>query len=132
MTYPIAMFRVAQKEKFRGIYVKSWTPELKNPDGTATDVRSFDQPAQPAITSSGALQAVVADSPKKLPQKSPDVVPFTNQSTETAITSSGTDKTVQAVPVSAGQPAEAQAVNGTNQTAEITDRAQLQELSLKL
>ncbi|MEG4997672.1 hypothetical protein [Microcoleus sp. B4-D4] len=38
---------------------------------------------------------------------------------------------MQAVPVSAGQP-EAQAVNGTNQTVEITDRAQLQELSLKL
>ncbi|MEG3937972.1 hypothetical protein QT995_07395 [Microcoleus sp. S36b_A3] len=81
MTYPIAMFRVAQKEKFRGIYVKSWTPELKNLDGTAADVRSFDRPAQPAITSSGALLAVVADSQKKLPEKSPDVVPFTNQST---------------------------------------------------
>jgi hypothetical protein len=131
VTYPIAMFRVAQKEKFRGIYVKSWTPELKNPDGTAADVRSVDKPAQPAIASSGALPAVVADSQKKLPEKSPDVVPFTNQSTETAITSSGTDKTVQAVPVSAGQP-EAQALNGTNQTAEITDRTQLQELSLKL
>lgn len=131
VTYPIAMFRVTQKEKFRGIYVKSLTMELKKPDGTAADVKAADKPAEPAIASSGALPAVVTDSQKKLPDKSPDVAPFTNQSTETAIASSATDKTVQAVPVSAGKQ-EAQAVNGTNQTAEITDRTQLQELSLKL
>jgi hypothetical protein len=42
------------------------------------------------------------DSQKKLPHKSPEVVLFTNTSTETAIASSPTDKTVEAVPVSAG------------------------------
>jgi len=131
VTYPIAMLRVTQKEKFRGIYVKSLTMELKKPDGTAADVKVADKPAATAIASSGALPAVVADSQKQLPEKSPDVVPFTNKSTEPAIASSGTDKTVQAVPVSAAQQ-EAQVVNVTNQTAEITDRAKLQELSLKL
>ncbi len=131
VTYPIAMFRVTQKEKFHGIYVKSLTMEWKKPDGTAADVKAADKPAQTAIASSGALPAVVADSQKQLPEKSPEIVPFANQSSEPAIASSGTDKTVQAVPVSAGQQ-EAQAVNGTNQTAEITDRAKLQELSLKL
>ncbi|MBE9163219.1 hypothetical protein [Tychonema sp. LEGE 06208] len=38
---------------------------------------------------------------------------------------------MQAVPVSAGQP-ETQAVNGTNQIAEITDRAKLDELAIKV
>ena len=131
VTYPIAMFRVTQKEKFRGIYVKSLTMELKKPDGTTADVKTADKPAQPAIASSGAPSAVVTDSQKQLPEKSPDVAPFTNKSSAPAIASSGTDKTVQAVPVSAGQ-LEAQAVNGTNRTAEITDRAKLQELSLKV
>lgn len=131
VTYPIAMFRVTQKEKFRGIYVKSLTMEWKNSDSTTADVKAADQPMESAIASSGALPAVVANSQKKLPDKSPDVAPFTNQSTEPAIASSGTDKTVQAVPVSAGQ-LEAQAVNVTNQTAEITDRTKLDELGLKL
>ncbi|MEG4988010.1 hypothetical protein QUB08_19870 [Microcoleus sp. BR0-C5] len=66
-----------------------------------------------------------------MPDKSPEVVPFTNRSTETAIASSPTDKTVQAVPVSAGQQ-QVQAVDGTNQTAEITDRVKLDELALKV
>ncbi|MEG3857790.1 hypothetical protein [Microcoleus sp. herbarium12] len=131
VTYPIAMFRVTQKEKFRGIYVKSLTMELKKPDGTTADVKAADKPVQSAIASSGALPAVVADSQKSLPEKSPNVLPFTNQSSEPAIASSGTNQTVQAVPVSAGK-LEAQAVNVTNRTAEISDRAKLQELSLKL
>ncbi len=66
-----------------------------------------------------------------MPDKSPDVVRFTNTSTETAIASSPTDYTVQAVPLSAGQQ-EVQAVDGTNQTAEITDRVKLDELALKV
>lgn len=136
VTYPIAMFRVTQKEKFRGIYVKSLTVELKNPDGTPADVKTANKPAQSVIASSGTVVAanssnLAVDSQKKLPEKSPEIVPFTNQSSEPAIASSGTDKTVEAVPVSAGQQ-EAPAVNGTNQTAEITDRAQLQELTLKV
>jgi hypothetical protein len=71
MTFPIAMWRVSQKEKFRGFHVKF-------------------------------LTYLAIDSQKKLPHKSPEVVPFTNTSTETAIASSPTDKTVQAVSVSAG------------------------------
>ena len=66
-----------------------------------------------------------------MPDKSPDVVRFTNTSTETAIASSPTDKTVQAVPVSLGQQ-EVQAVDGTNQTAEITAGIKLDELALKV
>ena len=63
--------------------------------------------AQPAIASSSALAAannsyLALDSQKKLRHKSPDVVPFTHTSTETAIASNPTDKTVQAVSVSAG------------------------------
>lgn len=131
VTYPIAMFRVTQKEKFRGVYVKSLTVELKNLDGTPADVKAADKPAQSAIGSSGALPAVVADNQKNLPEKSPDFASVANKSAETVIASSGTNQTLQAVPVSASQQ-EVQAVNGTNQTAEITDRAQLQELSLKL
>ena len=132
VTYPIAMWRVTKMEKFRGIYVKSLTMEGKKPDSAAADANVVaNKPAQAAIASSGVLPAVVADSQKKLPEKSPDVAPVANKSAETVIASSGTDKTVQAVPVSAGKQ-EAQAVNGTNQTAEITDRAKLQELSLKL
>lgn len=44
---------------------------------------------------------------------------------------SRTDKAVQAVPVSAAQQ-EVQAVEGTNQTAEITERVKLDELALKV
>ncbi|MEG5033704.1 hypothetical protein [Microcoleus sp. AT3-D2] len=51
--------------------------------------------------------------------------------TETAMATSRKDKTVQAVPVSAGQQ-EVQAVDGTNQTGEITERVKLDELVLKI
>ncbi|MEG4856384.1 hypothetical protein QUB75_03265 [Microcoleus sp. K1-B6] len=71
------------------------------------------------------------DSQKKLPEKSSDVAPSTNKSSETAIASSPKDQTVQAPTVSAGKP-EVQAVDGTIQTAEITDRAKLDELALKV
>lgn len=131
ITFPIAMWRVSQKEKFRGFHVKSFTIEGQSPaNAVAKGV------AEPAIASSSALPAannsyLALDSQKKLPDKSPQVVPFTNTSTETAIASSRTDKTVQAVPVSAGQQ-EVQAVDGTNQTAEITDRVKLDELALKV
>ncbi|MEG3921104.1 hypothetical protein QUA34_18260 [Microcoleus sp. POL10_C6] len=131
MTFPIAMWRVSQKEKFRGFHVKSLTIEGQNPANAVAKGL-----AQPAIASSSALPAannsyLALDSQKKLPDKSPEVVPFTNTSTETAMASSPTDKTVQAVPVSAGQQ-EVQAVDGTNHTAEITDRVKLDELALKV
>ena len=96
VTYPIAMWRVSQKEKFFGSHVKSLTIEGKKSSDTATDV-----------------------------------APVANKSPETAIASSPTDKTVQALPVSAGKQ-EVQAVDGTNQTAEITDRTKLDELALKV
>lgn len=135
MTFPIAMWRVSQKEKFRGFHVKSLTIEKQNPANAVANAVTNGL-AQPAIASSSALPAannsyLAVDSQKKLPDKSPEVVPFTNTSTETAIASSPTDKTVQAVPVSAGQQ-QVQAVDGTNQTAEITDRVKLDELALKV
>jgi hypothetical protein len=130
VTYPIAMWRVSQKEKFLGSHVKSLTIEGKDPAKVA-DVNAVSKVAEPAIASSATPPALAVDSTKKLPEKSPEVVPFTNKSPEVAIASSPTDKTVQALPVSAGQQ-EVQAVDGTNQTGEITDRAKLQELSLKL
>lgn len=125
------MWRVSQKEKFRGFHVKSFTIEGKNPANAVAKGL-----AQPAIASSSALvstnnSSLAVDSQKKLPENSPQVVPFTNTSTETAIASSPTDKTVQAVPVSAGQQ-EVLAVDATNQTAEITDRLKLDELALKV
>ncbi len=131
ITFPIAMWRVSQKEKFRGFHVKSFTIEGKNPANAVAKGL-----AQPAIASSSALvstnnSSLAVDSQKKLPENSPQVVPFTNTSTETAIASSPTDKTVQAVPVSAGQQ-EVLAVDATNQTAEITDRLKLDELALKV
>ncbi|MEG4167215.1 MULTISPECIES: hypothetical protein [unclassified Microcoleus] len=126
VTFPISMWRVSQKEKFLGSHVKSFTIEGKNP---ANAIAS--KPTEPAIASSTTPSALAVDSQKKLPDKSPEVVPFTNTSTETAIASSPTDKTVQAVPVSAGQQ-EVQAVDGTNQTAEITDSVKLDELALKV
>ena len=131
VSFPISMWRVSQKEKFLGSHVKSFTIEGKKPDNAVAKGL-----AQPAIASSSALattnnSSLVVDSQKKLPEKSPQVVPFTNTSTETAIASSPTDKTVQAVPVSAGQQ-QVQAVDGTNQTAEITDRVKLDELALKV
>ncbi|MEG4625776.1 hypothetical protein Q5691_16000 [Microcoleus sp. w1-18aA5] len=131
VTFPISMWRVSQKEKFLGSHVKSFTMEGKKPDNAVAKGL-----VQPAIASSSALattnnSSLVVDSQKKLPEKSPQVVPFTNTSTETAISSSPTDKTVQAVPVSAGQQ-QVQAVDGTNQTAEITDSVKLDELALKV
>jgi hypothetical protein len=130
VTYPIAMWRVTQKEKFRGIYVKSLTMEGKDP-AKAADASVVAKVAEPAIASSPTPPALAVDSTKKLPEKSPDVAPVANKSPETAIASSPTDKTVQALPVSAAQQ-QVQAVDGTNQTAEITDRAKLDELALKV
>lgn len=82
VSYPIAMWRVSQKEKFLGSHVKSLTIEGKNPANTVAD-----QPAEPTTANSGT--ALVA-----------------NNSTL--------------------------AVDGTNQTAEITDRPKLDELALKV
>ena len=126
VTFPISMWRVSQMEKFLGSHVKSLTIEGKKPDNAVAS-----KPAEPAIASSTTPSALAVDSQKKLPEKSPEVVPFTNKSSETAIASSPTDKTVQALPVSAGKQ-EVQAVEGTNQTAEITDRTKLDELALKV
>lgn len=126
VTFPISMWRVSQKEKFLGSHVKSLTIEGKKADNAVAN-----KPTEPAIASSTTPSALAVDSQKQLPQKSAEVVPFTKTSTATAIASSPTDKTVQAVPVSAGKQ-EAQAVDGTNQTAEITDRAKLDELALKV
>jgi hypothetical protein len=136
MTFPIAMWRVSQKEKFRSFHLKSFTIEGQSPVNAVANAVAKGR-AQPAIATSSALAAannnsyLDLDSQKKRPHKSPEVVPFTNTSTETAIASSPTDKTVQAVPVSARQQ-EVQAVDGTNQTAEITDRLKLDELALKV
>lgn len=134
VTFPISMWRVSQKEKFRGFHVKSLTIEGKNPAKAADAVAN--KPAEPSIASSAALPAasnanLAVSGQKNLPEKSPNAVPFTNQSAATAIASSPTDKTVQAVPVSAGKQ-EIQAAEGTNRAAEITDRTQLEELTLKV
>lgn len=133
VTFPISMWRVSQMEKFRGSHVKSLTIEGKKPDKVA-DANAVPIPnksAEPNIASSATTSALAVDSQKKLPEKSPEVVPFTNKSPETAIASSPTDKTVQALPVSAGKQ-EVQAVEGTNQTATIIDRTKLDELALKV
>ena len=126
VSFPISMWRVSQKEKFLGSHVKSLTIEGKKLENAVASKLT-----EPAIASSTTPSALAVDSQKKLPEKSPEVVPFTNTSPETAIASSPTDKTVQAVPVSAGQQ-EVQAVEGTNQTAEITDSVKLDELALKV
>ena len=106
MTFPIAMWRVSQKEKFRSFHVKSLTIEGQSPVNAVANAVAKGL-AQPAIASSSALAAannsyLALDSQKKLRHKSPDVVPFTHTFTETAIASNPTDKTVQAVSVSAG------------------------------
>jgi len=106
MTFPIAMRRISQKEKFRGFHLKSFTIEGKSPVNAVANAVAKGL-AQSAIATSSALAAannsyLALDSQKKLPHKSPEVVPFTNTSTETAIASSPTDKTVQAVSVLAG------------------------------
>ena len=100
------MWRVSQKEKFRSFHVKPLAIEGQSPVNAVANAVAQGL-AQPAIASSSALAAannsyLALDSQKKLPHKSPEVVPFTNTSTETAIASSPTDKTVQAVPVSGG------------------------------
>ncbi len=130
VTYPIAMWRVTQKEKFRGIYVKSLTMEGKDP-AKAADASVVAKVAEPAIASSPTPPALAVDSTKKLPEKSPEIAPVANKSPEAAIASSPTNKTIQALPVSAGLQ-EVQAIYRTNQTAEITDRAKLDELALKI
>ena len=99
MTFPIAMWRVSQKEKFRGFHVKSFTIEGQSPVNAVANAIAKGL-AQPAIASTSALAAannsyLAIDRQKKLPHKSPEVVPFTQAS-------SPTDKTVQAVCVSAG------------------------------
>ena len=124
------MLRVTQKEKFRGIYVKSLTMQGKDPAKVA-DANVVAKVAEPAIASSTTPTALAVDSTKKMPEKSPNVAPLTTKSPETAIASSPTDKTLPALPVSAGKQ-DVQAVDGTNQTAEITDRAKLDELALKV
>jgi len=106
MTFPIAMWRVSQKEKFRGFHVKSFTIEGQSPVNAVANAVAKGL-VQPAIASSSALAAannsyLALDSQKKLRHQSPEVVPFTNTSTETALASSPTDKTVQAISVSAG------------------------------
>jgi hypothetical protein len=136
VTFPISMWRVSQKEKFLGSHVKSLTIEGQNSAKIADASAVADRPVKTAMESNAALPAAGAsnlaiDSQKKLPEKSPEVVPFTNRPAATAIASSGTDKTVRTVPVSAGTP-EVQGLDRTDRAAEITDRAQLQELNLKL
>jgi hypothetical protein len=106
LTFPIAIWRISQKEKFRGFHVKSFTIEGQSPVNAVANAIAKGL-TQPAIPSSSALAAannfyLGLDSKKKRPHKSPEVVPFTNTSAETAIASSPTDKTVQAVPVSGG------------------------------
>ena len=99
------MWRLSKK-KFRGFHVKSFTIEGQSPVNAVANAVAKGL-AQPPIANSSALAAannfyLGLDSQKKLPHKSPEVVLFTNTSTETAIATSPTDKTVQAVPVSAG------------------------------
>jgi hypothetical protein len=78
MTFPIAMWRVSQKEKFRGFHVKSFTIEGQSPVNAVANAVAKGL-AQPAIASSSALAAannsyLALDSQKKLRHKSPDVV----------------------------------------------------------
>jgi hypothetical protein len=40
ITYPIAMFRVSNMEKFRGFHVKSLTPEYQSTQSTAIPTSS--------------------------------------------------------------------------------------------
>ena len=100
------MWRVSQKEKFPDFHVKSFTIEGQSPVNAVANAVAKGL-AQPAIANSSVLPAannsyLALDSKKKLPHKSPEVVPFTNMSAETAMASSPKDETVQAVPVSAG------------------------------
>jgi hypothetical protein len=56
MTFPIAMWRVSQKEKFRGFHVKSFTIEGQSPVNAVANAvaKGLDQAA---IASSSALAA---------------------------------------------------------------------------
>ena len=56
MTFPIAMWRVSQKEKFPGFHVKSFTIEGKSPVNAVANAVAKGL-AQPAIASSSALAA---------------------------------------------------------------------------
>lgn len=136
VTFPISMWRVSQKEKFRGFHVKSLTIEGKNPTQAVGASAVANKPAETAIASSAVLPVasnpnVAVSSQKNLPEQSPNAVPFINQPAATAIPNSPTDKTAEAVPVSAGKQ-EVQAADGTDRTTEITDRAKLEELNLKV
>ncbi|MGL5060045.1 MAG: hypothetical protein ACRC62_08680 [Microcoleus sp.] len=125
VTFPISMWRVSQKEKFRGFHVKSLTIEGQK---SASAVAS--KPAEATATNNStpvAVNNVVTDSQKK----PAEAVPFTNNTAQTPIANNPKDKAVQAVPVSTPQQ-EVAIVNGANQTAEITDRAQLDELAVKV
>src|SRR4028118_11558 len=93
MTFSIAMWRVSQKESFA-----VFTSSLSQLRGKVSPVNAVANAvakglAQPAIASSSALAAannsyLALDSQKKLLHNSPEVVPFTYTSTETAIASS--------------------------------------------
>ncbi|MEG4348870.1 hypothetical protein QUA70_01100 [Microcoleus sp. LAD1_D5] len=73
MTFPIAMWRVSQKEKFRGFHVKSLTIEGQNPANAAANAVANGL-TQTVIASSSALAAannssLAVDSQKQLPDK---------------------------------------------------------------
>jgi len=78
VTYPIAMWRVSQKEKFLGSHVKSLTIEGENSANAVAN-----KPAKPTATNSSASASannsnLAVDSQKQLHDKFPEVVPFTN------------------------------------------------------
>jgi hypothetical protein len=56
MTFPIAMWRVSQKEKFRGFHLKSLTIEGQSPVNAVANAVAKGL-AQPAIASSSELAA---------------------------------------------------------------------------
>lgn len=56
LTFPIAIWRISQKEKFRGFHVKSFTIEGQSPVNAVTNVIAKGL-VQPAIPSSSALAA---------------------------------------------------------------------------
>jgi len=56
LTFPFAMWRVSQKEKFPGFHVKSFTIEGQNPANAVANAVAKGL-AQPAIASSSALPA---------------------------------------------------------------------------
>src|SRR4028119_1850283 len=56
LTFPIAMWRISQKEKFPGFHVKSFTIEGQSPVNAVANAVAKGL-AQPAIPSSSALPA---------------------------------------------------------------------------